>query len=70
MEIIENKQIKDILYKEFTLKGERISVDKNGEIINIQDLITPMRDDHEINLSKREPHMIFYIFFERKPPNL
>jgi len=59
MEILTNKQITDLVYKVRTSKGERIEVIKNGEIIQVSELISPMRGG-DMGLSKREPHVTFY----------
>lgn len=60
MEIVMNKQISEILYKTYTPAGDRIEIAKNGEILNIADLTSPMRDNENVHLSKKESHITFY----------
>lgn len=59
MRILRNKQITSLVYKEYSKTGVRITIIKNGEILNVSNLTPPMRGDN-MNLSKREPHITFY----------
>jgi len=59
MDIITNKQITKLFYRENTPVGKRVNIVKNGEILTVMDLTSPMRGD-DVGLSKKEPHVTFY----------
>ena len=60
MTILTNKQIKTLVYLDYTRLGKRTHVIKNGEILNVTELTSPMRDTQNMSLSKKEPHISFY----------
>ena len=59
MKILKNEQIKILVYIEYTNIGTRKTVVKNGEILQISNLTSPMRGERS-GLSDKEPHVTFY----------
>lgn len=59
MEILTNKQVNEIVYKEYTVLGEIESVVENGKILSVMNLTPPMRGN-DFGLSKKEPHIAFF----------
>jgi len=57
MEIIIDKPVKKIVYKNHRLEREEILED--GIIFSQQNLISPMRDRFNIGLTDKEPHIGF-----------